>query len=155
MKKKILALGMILALVGALVVPGAVLAVPVDQTVTGTTVVAYTIVTPVNFGNMAVSTSKTITPVITASADASVAVTVADTTAAYVIDALETLVYKEGATTKITITEPGVAGPNQSYGITGSPQTMLGGDVWSLTATTGIVAAAWDDVVITITVSLS
>lgn len=125
------------------------------QTVTGTTTTVYTVETTVAFGGMPVSSSKVITPAITASYDSSVTVTVANTTAAYAINRLETLVYKLSATTKVTITEPGTTpGTGQVYTV--DPVTavaMTSGDVWSLTATTGTVTGAWDSVVITITVS--
>ena len=154
--KKIPILVVFLATV--LLVSTAAVAVPVnavDQTVTGETLGAYTVSITVAFGQMAPSSNKEITGKITATYDATIGVSVADTTGSYTTGVLTKIEYDISGTVKCTIDAPGVSGSTQSYTVTGSPFSISSGDDVDLTAYTGAVAGVWDDVVITLTITPS
>lgn len=155
MKKRILALAVILALVAALVTPAVALA-QVTQTVTGTTAGDYTITSTVAFETMPVSSEKTMADVVTASYDASVAVTVGDAGTGYLTDVLTKLEYlSSGPALEVTITAPvtDYVATDLPYTVTGSPIAMLDTETLALKAYTGTIPGTWQAVVITLTVT--
>jgi len=94
--------------------------------------------------------------VVTATYASTIDVAVADTTASYVTGVLSTLEYMKVAVAEATITAPATSGIDQIYTVTygtGSEITMADTDVLDLKATTGATQGAWDDVVITLTVT--
>ena len=150
MKRRILTLGIVLALLVAMVIPATALAQA--QEVTGETAAAYTISTTVAFGAMPVSSTKTETGVITVTYDGSIAVSVADTSGTYVAGRLISLEYEDTGAPTIGITAP-VSDGVGTYTITGSPYAVTAGDIWDLEATTGTNIGAWENVAVTITVT--
>lgn len=152
MKKRILALSMVLALLAVMVMPAAALAQ--TQTVTGSTLPGYTITEPVEFGPIAAGGTATTSAVISATSDSVVTVTVAKTTVNYVIGRLVGLQYDEGGVAQVIITAPLEGGADRSYSLapTEGAATIAAGASWDLTATAGTVSGVWDPVVITLTI---
>ena len=149
--KKIL----IVFLATLLLVSTAAIAVPVSaetQTVTGETVPAYSVTMPVQFGKMPTESSRKITGIITATHDATIGVSVPDTIAGYFTGRLTELKYYVVADLKCTITAP-VSDGAASYTVAPASFSLAANDVVDLTATTGAITGAWEDVVITLTIT--
>jgi len=153
--KKIPILAVFLATI--FLVGTAAIAVPANaetQTVTGTTVISYTVMTTVAFGNIPTSGNKEFTGVITASTyAATIDVSVANTLTDYETGVLTSLVYDIGGSTECTITAPGISGADQAYDVSPSSFSVASGESVDLTAYTGATAGAWDPVVITLTIT--
>jgi len=123
------------------------------QSVTGSTLSAYTVTTMIDFVSMPPSSTKEHTGIITATYDATIDVTVDNTLVDCKTGRITSLEYFVGAESKCLITAPIGDGVGGIYTVTGSPFSVTSGQSLDLTATTGTESGVWDPVVITLTIT--
>ncbi len=152
-EKKIPLLFVFLATV--LFVGTAAIAVPANadtQTVTGETVIPYSVTTTVAFGEEAPSTTATELDVITAGSGGNTITVTAAAQVGGTVDALEELTYVQG--TVGTATGAPVTIWNEDTPVSlWAAVTLDAGEQLSMEADTGTVAGTWGTITITFTVS--
>jgi len=153
--KKIPILAVFLATL--LLVGTAAIAVPANadtQTVTGFTLIPYTVIVDVSFGDVATSTTATVADVITASSHGNTITVTTVVPSGGTTDALEALTYVAGTVPGSPDVDLPLAIWNENTPVSSwDPITLDAGARLSMEALTGTVGGTWPEITFTFTVN--